>query len=99
METIANDLQDLSAFAVLLECGSFTRAAEKLGCSKGQLSKRIATLELTLGATLVHRTTRRLSLTAAGAALLPEAQALNAQPRGRGRRYWRCRKRHRARCG
>ena len=79
METIASDLADLSAFAVLLECGSFTRAAEKLGCSKGQLSKRISALEQALGATLVHRTTRRLSLTAAGAALLPEAQALNAQ--------------------
>lgn len=79
METIASDLEDLSAFAVLLECGSFTRAAEKLGCSKGQLSKRISALEQALGTTLLHRTTRRLSLTAAGAALLPEAQALNAQ--------------------
>lgn len=79
METIARDLEDLSAFAVLLECGSFTRAAERLGCSKGQLSKRISALEQALGTTLLHRTTRRLSLTAAGAALLPEAQALNAQ--------------------
>ena len=72
-------LEDLSAFAVLLECGSFTRAAERLGCSKGQLSKRIAALEQSLGVTLLHRTTRRLALTAAGSALLPEAQALNAQ--------------------
>ncbi|MDF3931775.1 LysR family transcriptional regulator [Pseudomonas citronellolis] len=72
-------LEDLSAFAVLLECGSFTRAAERLGCSKGQLSKRIAALEQSLGVTLLHRTTRRLTLTAAGSALLPEAQALNAQ--------------------
>ncbi|MGV8248518.1 LysR family transcriptional regulator, partial [Pseudomonas aeruginosa] len=32
-----------------------------------------------LGVTLLHRTTRRLSLTAAGAALLPEAQALLVQ--------------------
>lgn len=79
METIAGDLEDLSAFAVLLESGSFTRAAERLGCSKGQLSKRISALEHALGTTLLHRTTRRLSLTAAGAALLPEAQALNAQ--------------------
>lgn len=79
METIAGDLEDLSAFAVLLESGSFTRAAERLGCSKGQLSKRISALEQALGTTLLHRTTRRLSLTAAGAALLPEAQALNAQ--------------------
>lgn len=74
-----SELDDLSAFAVLLECGSFTRAAERLGCSKGQLSKRISALEQALGVTLLHRTTRRLSLTAAGSALLPEAQALNAQ--------------------
>ncbi|RQD18912.1 LysR family transcriptional regulator [Pseudomonas aeruginosa] len=69
------DLDDLAAFAVLHDLGSFTRAAERLGCSKGQLSKRIGVLEQKLGVTLLHRTTRRLSLTAAGAALLPEAQA------------------------
>ncbi len=72
-------MDDLAAFATLLEVGSFTRAAERLGCSKGQLSKRIRLLEQGLGMTLLHRTTRRLSLTAAGAALLPEAQALTAQ--------------------
>lgn len=74
-----SDMEDLAAFAVLLESGSFTRAAERLGCSKGQLSKRIRQLEQGLGAALLHRTTRRLGLTAAGAALLPEAQALAAQ--------------------
>ena len=74
-----SDMDDLAAFAVLLESGSFTRAAERLGCSKGQLSKRIRQLEQGLGAALLHRTTRRLDLTAAGAALLPEAQALAAQ--------------------
>ena len=74
-----SEMEDLAAFAVLLEVGSFTGAAERLGCSKGQLSKRIRQLEAGLGATLLHRTTRRLDLTAAGAALLPEAQALLAQ--------------------
>lgn len=73
-----SEMDDLAAFAVLLEVGSFTGAAERLGCSKGQLSKRIRQLEAGLGATLLHRTTRRLDLTAAGAALLPEAQALLA---------------------
>ncbi len=72
-------MDDLAAFAVLLEVGSFTRAAERLGCSKGQLSKRIRLLEQGLGVTLLHRTTRRLSLTVAGSALLPEAQALVVQ--------------------
>ncbi|MCR3764883.1 LysR family transcriptional regulator, partial [Pseudomonas aeruginosa] len=54
------DLEDLAAFAVLVELGSFTRAAERLGCSKGQLSKRIGALERQLGVILLHRTTRRL---------------------------------------
>ncbi|MBD2839360.1 LysR family transcriptional regulator [Pseudomonas sp. JM0905a] len=74
-----SEMDDLAAFAVLMEAGSFTSAAERLGCSKGQLSKRIRLLEQGLGAALLHRTTRRLDLTAAGAALLPEAQALAAQ--------------------
>lgn len=74
-----SDLEDLAAFALLLEAGSFTAAAERLGCSKGQLSKRISGLERRLGSQLLHRTTRRLHLTAAGAALLPEAQALQVQ--------------------
>ncbi|MDH4566785.1 LysR family transcriptional regulator [Pseudomonas sp. BN414] len=74
-----SEMDDLAAFAVLMEAGSFTAAAERLGCSKGQLSKRIRSLEQGLGASLLHRTTRRLGLTAAGAALLPEAKALAAQ--------------------
>ena len=74
-----SELEDLAAFALLVESGSFTAAAGRLGCSKGQLSKRISGLERSLGSQLLHRTTRRLHLTAAGAALLPEAQALQAQ--------------------
>ena len=69
------DLDDLAAFAVLHDLGSFTRAAERVGCSKGQLSKRIGVLEQKLGVTLLHR---RLSLPPP-AALLPEAQALLVQ--------------------
>lgn len=74
-----DDFADLAAFAVLCESGSFTRAAERLGCSKGQLSKRIRALEARLESQLLHRTTRRLDLTPAGRALLPEAQALLQQ--------------------
>jgi len=72
-------MDDLAAFAVLIEAGSFTLAAQQLGCSKGQLSKRISQLEAQYGVVLLQRTTRRLSLTAAGAALLPQAQALVVQ--------------------
>ncbi len=72
-------MDDLAAFAVLIEAGSFTLAAQQLGCSKGQLSKRISLLEAQFSVVLLQRTTRRLSLTAAGAALLPQAQALVVQ--------------------
>ena len=74
-----SEMDDLAAFAVLIEAGSFTLAAQQLGCSKGQLSKRISQLEAQFGVVLLQRTTRRLSLTAAGAALLPQAQALVVQ--------------------
>ncbi|MCW2270118.1 HTH-type transcriptional regulator DmlR [compost metagenome] len=74
-----SDLDDLAAFAVLMEAGSFTQAAQQLGWSKGQLSKRIRALEASYSVKLLHRTTRRLSLTAAGAMLLPQAQALVRQ--------------------
>jgi len=74
-----SEMDDLAAFAVLIEAGSFTLAAQQLGCSKGQLSKRISQLEAQFSVVLLQRTTRRLSLTAAGAALLLQAQALVVQ--------------------
>jgi DNA-binding transcriptional LysR family regulator len=74
-----SEMDDLAAFAILVEAGSFTLAAQQLGCSKGQLSKRISQLEAQFSVVLLQRTTRRLSLTAAGAALLPQAQALVVQ--------------------
>lgn len=80
------EMDDLAAFAVLIQAGSFTLAAQQLGCSKGQLSKRISQLEARFAVVLLQRTTRRLSLTAVGAALLPQAQALVVQlERARGR--------------
>lgn len=74
-----SEVDDLAAFAMLIDAGSFTLASQQLGCSKGQLSKRISHLEAQFSVVLLHRTTRRLSLTAAGAALLPQAQALVVQ--------------------
>eukprot|EP01030_Chromulinospumella_sphaerica_P005054 gene5054-4944_t len=58
-----SEMDDLAAFAVLVEAGSFTLAAQQLGCSKGQLSKRISQLEAQFSVVLLQRTTRRLSLT------------------------------------
>ncbi|MDH0747515.1 LysR family transcriptional regulator [Pseudomonas sp. GD03842] len=74
-----SEMEDLAAFAMLIEANSFTVAAQWLDISTSQLSKRISKLENGFGARLLHRTTRSLSLTAAGAVLLPEARALLAQ--------------------
>lgn len=73
-----SEIEDLAAFAVLIESGSFTAAAARLGCSKGRLSKRISHLEGVYSVLLLHRSTRSLNLTSAGAALLPQAQSLLA---------------------
>jgi DNA-binding transcriptional LysR family regulator len=74
-----SEMEDLAAFALLVEANSFTLAAQWLDTSTSQLSKRISKLEKSYGVILLHRTTRSLTLTSAGAILLPEARALLAQ--------------------
>ena len=58
----------MRAFAQVAEQRSFTAAAERLGISRGMATRYVAQLEDHLGARLLHRTTRRVSLTEAGAA-------------------------------
>src|SRR3984957_14957451 len=65
-----NDLGELSAFTIVAEERSFTRAAARLGVSQSALSHSMRGLEKRLGLQLLARTTRRVSPTAAGAALL-----------------------------
>jgi len=69
MATSLDDLVSLAIFARVVECKSFTGAAAALGVSKSIVSKRVSALEESLGARLLHRTTRRLSLTSEGARL------------------------------
>jgi len=72
----------LRAFVVVGELLSFTRAAAALGMSPSALSQAIRALEASVGAQLLHRTTRRVALTEAGATLLgrarPAVSELNA---------------------
>ncbi|WP_144629837.1 LysR family transcriptional regulator [Bordetella genomosp. 13] len=60
------DLNEFLTFSVIADTKSFSRAAEKLGISKALASKHVADLEHALGVKLLHRTTRKLGLTAAG---------------------------------
>lgn len=61
-----NRTEDLRVFALVAKTMSFTRAAKQLGASRSVISKRVTQLEDRLGARLLNRTTRRLSLTEAG---------------------------------
>jgi DNA-binding transcriptional LysR family regulator len=65
-ETIRID--DMRLFAKVAEAKGFTAAARALGMPKQTVSRRIAELERSLGVRLLHRTTRRMQLTRAGAA-------------------------------
>ncbi len=89
-------LTGIEVFVRVVEAGSFAGAAGQMGLSRAMVSKHVAELENRLGVRLLHRTTRRLSLTEAGQgyhtrcqeilALVQEADAeaanLTAAPRG-----------------
>jgi DNA-binding transcriptional LysR family regulator len=58
--------QEMSIFRAVVDAGSFTQAAERLGLSKAAVSRSITQLESRLGIRLLNRTTRRLSVTEEG---------------------------------
>jgi len=58
----------MEAFVRVVEAGSFVAAAERVGLSTSSLSRLVGDLEQHLGARLLNRTTRRLSLTESGQA-------------------------------
>jgi DNA-binding transcriptional LysR family regulator len=57
---------DIEALVAIVETGTFRAAGERIGVAKSVVSRRVSQLENCLGARLLHRTTRRLSLTDAG---------------------------------
>jgi DNA-binding transcriptional LysR family regulator len=89
-------LDGIAAFARVVDCGSFSAAADRLKLSKSAISAHVQRLEDRLGTRLLNRSTRSLSLTEAGAAyyrhcvrILAEADAaeqaavaLQREPRG-----------------
>ncbi|HYE00777.1 MAG TPA: LysR family transcriptional regulator [Alphaproteobacteria bacterium] len=90
-------LTAMAVFVRVADGGSFAAAAAHFGLSRAMVSKYVQALEERLGARLLHRTTRRLSLTEIGADYLQRcreivaaaaeaeaaAGALQAEPRGR----------------
>src|ERR1700676_892735 len=90
------DLNDLYYFAQVVQHGGFTAAARTLGVPKSKLSRRVALLEERLGARLIQRSTRRVSVTEIGqvynrycVAMVAEAEAaqeaidrISAEPQG-----------------
>ena len=63
-------------FVEVADCGGLTPAAERLGMSPAMVSRYLASAEEWLGARLLHRTTRRVSLTDAGQSVLPFCRQL-----------------------
>ena len=63
-----NNLSAMAIFAKVVEAKSFTAAAARLGVTKSLVSREIGRLEDRLGARLLNRSTRRLSVTETGAA-------------------------------
>lgn len=70
------DLEDIRAFVEVVDCGSLSRAGGRLGMSKSMVSRRLARLEAELGAPLLARSTRGLSLTEAGGDFRPYAERM-----------------------
>ncbi|PLW69417.1 LysR family transcriptional regulator [Pseudohalioglobus lutimaris] len=73
------DINNLRAFVLVAETGSFSEAAEKLHLTQPAVSKRVALLEEQLGAELFDRIGRVVSLTEAGNALLPHAKSVQRE--------------------
>ncbi|MBB3102957.1 LysR family transcriptional regulator [Azomonas macrocytogenes] len=71
-----NQLEDMRLFVTVLDCGSFTAAAEALGLSKQLVSRRLMALEARLGVRLLNRSTRRLAVTPLGQAYQERARQI-----------------------
>src|ERR1700743_2845204 len=73
---MSDRLQELAVFVRAAESGSFSRAGRGLGLSPPSVSRIVGELEARLGVTLLLRTTRRITLTDAGALFLARAREI-----------------------
>ena len=67
---------EMQSLVAVVELGSFVKAADALALSKAAVSRHLAQLEARLGVRLLHRTTRRLSLTEEGEVFYARCKAL-----------------------
>jgi DNA-binding transcriptional LysR family regulator len=78
------NFRQLECFVAVVDEGSFTRAARRIGITQPSLSQHIKALEAELDGAVLDRLPRGVSLTPAGRSLLPEARtAVRALERGR----------------
>ena len=73
------ELRQLRYFVAIAECGSFTKAAERVFVAQSALSHQTAQLEFEIGTRLFHRARRGLELTEAGQRFLPHAMSILRQ--------------------
>lgn len=71
-----DDLKPLAVFAEVVDAGSMSAAARRLGMSPSAVSQTIRALETQGGVTLLHRSTRKLALTEAGERYYPHCQRM-----------------------
>src|SRR6201747_2373885 len=71
-----DDLKPLAVFAEVVDAGSMSAAARRLGMSPSAVSQTIRALEQQGGVTLLHRSTRKLALTDAGERYYPHCRRM-----------------------
>ncbi len=79
LRSVRIDPNDLMMFAYVAQHGSFKNAAEQTGIPHSTISRRVMLLEEQLGEKLLHRTTRKISFTEFGRAMLAHAEQVAAE--------------------
>jgi DNA-binding transcriptional LysR family regulator len=78
-QRVLENLEELRTFVAIVECGSLVAAARTLGVTANAVSRRLGILEGRLGRRLLHRTTRRLSVSDEGQRLYTRCRRILAE--------------------